>query len=132
MGSPANSVRETKVNSICKTIAEFSLEYRTCRDKIVQQKKRIQDKRERNKTRGKLIIDTKQWASIPNGGTSVDDRAIGGGSPVEEKRHVELSKVLKTKNFDDGYNSFPGPRLRTRKSTDDLSKLRKFGILLLC
>lgn len=114
MGTPLHSVRETRVNAIFKTIAEFSLEYRTCRDKIVQQKKRIQDKRERNKTRGKLIIDTKQWSSVANG--ALDD----AGTPVDQKKHAELSKVLKTKTIDDGCNSFPGARLRSRKSTDDL------------
>lgn len=40
--------------TVFKMVNEFALEYRTTRDKILQQRKRLADKRERNKTRGKI------------------------------------------------------------------------------
>lgn len=43
-----------KPMQVCKMVIEFALEYRTTRDKILQQRKRLADKRERNKTRGKI------------------------------------------------------------------------------
>uniref|UniRef100_A0A1I7XEF9 FH2 domain-containing protein n=1 Tax=Heterorhabditis bacteriophora TaxID=37862 RepID=A0A1I7XEF9_HETBA len=46
-------------------VTEFALEYRTTRDKILQQKKRMAEKRERNKTRGKI------WA-LEGGSAEVD------------------------------------------------------------
>lgn len=65
MGSPPHVVKDTKINWICKTVAEFALEYRTCREKMLLQKKRMQEKRERNKTRGKLIVETKrEWSQV--------------------------------------------------------------------
>jgi hypothetical protein len=36
-------------------VIEFALEYRTNRDKILQMRKRLAEKRERNKTRGMMI-----------------------------------------------------------------------------
>jgi hypothetical protein len=57
MGYPVNIAKQTKVNSVCKTISEFALEYKTTREKIVQMKKRSAEKRERNKTRGKTILE---------------------------------------------------------------------------
>lgn len=124
MGIPQHSVKDTKINSTCKTIAEFALDYRTCCDKINQQKKRLLDKRERNKTRGKMITD------------NVRDIAQNG-SPIkspsgrrEEARHDELSKVLQQTNQDeDGANSwknYPGARLRQRPR--NISPNRKFWL----
>ena len=45
-------------------MTEFALEYRTTREKILQQRKRMADKRERNKTRGKIwALDDKGEAT---------------------------------------------------------------------
>lgn len=41
--------------SVFKMVIEFALEYRTNRDKILQMRKRVAEKRERNKTRGMMI-----------------------------------------------------------------------------
>lgn len=57
LGYPAHSAREVKVNQFCKVLTEFSLEYRAARDKVMQQRLKKAQQRERNKTRGKLIIN---------------------------------------------------------------------------
>lgn len=116
MGMPQHSVKDTKVNSICKTIAEFALEYRTCRDKMQQQKKRLLEKRERNKTRGKMITETRQLqgAVAQNGETTQRD-------DDGRRQHDELSRVLKAasaRGEDETsawMGSFPGARLRSTR-----------------
>lgn len=42
---------------ICKLLREFALEYRTCRERVLQQQKKRAAHRERNKTRGRLITE---------------------------------------------------------------------------
>lgn len=46
-----------KVTSICKLLREFALEYRTCRERVLQQLTKRAAHRERSKTRGRLITE---------------------------------------------------------------------------
>ncbi len=48
---------EYKVKEFCKLISEFALEYKTVRDKLLQQQEKRANHRERHKTRGKMITD---------------------------------------------------------------------------
>uniref|UniRef100_A0A8C5NQ84 Formin homology 2 domain containing 3 n=1 Tax=Junco hyemalis TaxID=40217 RepID=A0A8C5NQ84_JUNHY len=57
MGHPPYAIREVNINKFCKTISEFALEYRTTRERVLQQKQKRANHRERNKTRGKMITD---------------------------------------------------------------------------
>ncbi|KFQ09001.1 FH1/FH2 domain-containing protein 1, partial [Leptosomus discolor] len=59
LGYPASTARDVKVTPICKLLREFALEYRTCRERVLQQQKKRAAHRERNKTRGRLI--TEAW-----------------------------------------------------------------------
>uniref|UniRef100_A0A8C4ZGY1 Formin homology 2 domain containing 3a n=1 Tax=Gadus morhua TaxID=8049 RepID=A0A8C4ZGY1_GADMO len=76
LGHPAYSVREISVHRFSKILSEFALEYRTTRDRVLQQKQKRADHRERNKTRGKMIVDV----NAP-GGVGASDR---------ERRHLGL------------------------------------------
>lgn len=64
LGHPAYSVREISVHRFSKIMSEFALEYRTTRDRVLQQKQKRADHRERNKTRGKMIMDVNAPVSI--------------------------------------------------------------------
>uniref|UniRef100_A0A8C4NLE8 Formin homology 2 domain containing 3a n=1 Tax=Dicentrarchus labrax TaxID=13489 RepID=A0A8C4NLE8_DICLA len=64
LGHPAYSVREISVHRFSKILSEFALEYRTTRDRVLQQKQKRADHRERNKTRGKMIIDVNAPVSL--------------------------------------------------------------------
>ena len=64
MGYPPQVAREMKVNTVCKIISEFALDYKTTRDKIVQARKRKEEKRERNKTRGKMIMEEGRMVGV--------------------------------------------------------------------
>lgn len=57
LGQPAYAVREVSIQRFSKTVSEFALEYRTTRDRVLQQQQKRADHRERNKTRGKMITD---------------------------------------------------------------------------
>uniref|UniRef100_A0A3B4DX40 Formin homology 2 domain containing 1 n=1 Tax=Pygocentrus nattereri TaxID=42514 RepID=A0A3B4DX40_PYGNA len=57
LGQPSYSVRDTKITQFCKIISEFSLEYRTTRERVLTQKRKRAAHRERTKTRGKMITE---------------------------------------------------------------------------
>ena len=57
MGLSTISAREMKVDHFCKMVADFALEYRTTREKVLQQQQKKANNRERKKTRGKMIVD---------------------------------------------------------------------------
>ena len=57
MGLPVYQAKDFRANHFCKIISEFALEYRTTREKVVQQLEKKANQRERKKTRGKMIVD---------------------------------------------------------------------------
>lgn len=57
LGIPFHQVSDTKPNEFCRIISEFALEYRTTRERVLQQLEKKANHRERNKTRGKMITD---------------------------------------------------------------------------
>uniref|UniRef100_A0AAY4CEV2 Formin homology 2 domain containing 3b n=1 Tax=Denticeps clupeoides TaxID=299321 RepID=A0AAY4CEV2_9TELE len=57
LGHPSYAVREVSIHRFCKMVSEFALEYRTARERVLQQKQKRANHRERNKTRGKMIIE---------------------------------------------------------------------------
>ncbi|RXG68817.1 FH1/FH2 domain-containing protein 3 [Armadillidium vulgare] len=65
LGMPPNVVLESKPQSICSVISEFALEYRTCRERVIQQIQKKATHRERNKTRGKMITEMEKFKSRP-------------------------------------------------------------------
>ncbi|VDK56250.1 unnamed protein product [Gongylonema pulchrum] len=72
-------VPSLKPMAVFKMVIEFALEYRTTRDKILQQRKRLADKRERNKTRGKI------WA--------LEQSGKEGGSEVSGSRRLAQTQM---------------------------------------
>ncbi|XP_041125267.1 FH1/FH2 domain-containing protein 1 isoform X2 [Polyodon spathula] len=63
LGQPSHSVRDMKVTQFCRIISEFALEYRTTRERALQQRQKRAEYRERNKTRGKMITETEKFSS---------------------------------------------------------------------
>lgn len=45
--------------NVCRCLSEFALEFRTTREKVLQQSARKQASRERRKTRGKTILEAR-------------------------------------------------------------------------
>ncbi|GLG92499.1 Protein cappuccino [Gryllus bimaculatus] len=57
LGIPLHRVQDMKPNEFCRIVSEFSLEYRTTRERVLQQLEKKANHRERNKTRGKMITE---------------------------------------------------------------------------
>jgi type II secretory pathway pseudopilin PulG len=65
LGYPASTAAEVKIQSFCKTLNAFAIEYRTAREKLLQQRQRAinQQQQERRMSRGKLTVDDSQIKS---------------------------------------------------------------------
>ncbi|XP_056154438.1 FH1/FH2 domain-containing protein 3 [Lampris incognitus] len=132
LGHPAYSVREISVHRFGKILSEFALEYRTTRDRVLQQKQKRADHRERNKTRGKLIVDvntpsddeeeseggrygSSSSTSAPTGSQG-SERPQGLGHAEDAAEHENMKAMLKTSlnGSDRETTGVPGLRTRTR------------------
>uniref|UniRef100_A0A913HUN6 FH2 domain-containing protein n=1 Tax=Strongyloides stercoralis TaxID=6248 RepID=A0A913HUN6_STRER len=89
-GYTVQDIPNQKPMAVCKMVIEFALEYRTTRDKILQQRKRLADKRERNKTRGKMWVLEKQNNQENSSNTGRRRQFIQNDSD----RHDEMAKML--------------------------------------
>ncbi|NXG03748.1 FHOD1 protein, partial [Sakesphorus luctuosus] len=93
LGYPVSAARDVKVTPICKLLREFALEYRTCRERVLQQQKKRAAHRERNKTRGRLITETEKFSGITE---AILPPAVVSSSPKEqmEAGHENMKSVL--------------------------------------
>ncbi|KAG7245146.1 hypothetical protein INR49_023712 [Caranx melampygus] len=132
LGHPAYSVREISVHRFSKIISEFALEYRTTRDRVLQQKQKRADHRERNKTRGKMIMDVnapsddEEESECGRHGSSSNNTAPSGsqeskqpqglGHAEDAAEHEHMKAVLRTSlgGGDKESSGVPGLRTRTR------------------
>ncbi|XP_053427084.1 FH1/FH2 domain-containing protein 3 isoform X10 [Nycticebus coucang] len=114
MGHPPYAIREVNINKFCRIISEFALEYRTTRERVLQQKQKRANHRERNKTRGKMITDSGKFSgsspappSQPQGLSYAEDAA----------EHENMKAVLKTSSpaMEDA-TPVLGVRIRSRAS----------------
>ncbi|XP_019493468.1 PREDICTED: FH1/FH2 domain-containing protein 3 isoform X10 [Hipposideros armiger] len=101
MGHPPYAIREVNINKFCRIISEFALEYRTTRERVLQQKQKRANHRERNKTRGKMITDTDEEDDVESGKFSGSSPAplsqLQGLSYAEDAaEHENMKAVLKT------------------------------------
>ncbi|XP_059801301.1 FH1/FH2 domain-containing protein 3 isoform X2 [Hypanus sabinus] len=93
MGHPPHAIRDVNIHKFCKTISEFALEYRTTRERVLQQKQKRANHRERNKTRGKMITDTGKFSSNT---ISTETQPQGLEYEEEVAEHENMKAVLKT------------------------------------
>nr|XP_055180552.1 FH1/FH2 domain-containing protein 3 isoform X3 [Nyctereutes procyonoides] len=119
MGHPPYAIREVNINKFCRIISEFALEYRTTRERVLQQKQKRANHRERNKTRGKMITDSGKFSSSspaplsqPQGLTYAEDAT----------EHENMKAVLKTSSpaVEDA-TPVLGVRMRSRASRGSAS-----------
>ncbi|XP_058133145.1 FH1/FH2 domain-containing protein 3 isoform X12 [Dasypus novemcinctus] len=101
MGHPPYAIREVNINKFCRIISEFALEYRTTRERVLQQKQKRANHRERNKTRGKMITDTDEEDEVESGKFSGSSPALpsqpqGLSYAEDAAEHENMKAVLKT------------------------------------
>uniref|UniRef100_A0A3P8RKP8 Formin homology 2 domain containing 3a n=1 Tax=Amphiprion percula TaxID=161767 RepID=A0A3P8RKP8_AMPPE len=120
LGHPAYSVREISVHRFSKILSEFALEYRTTRDRVLQQKQKRADHRERNKTRGKMIVDGGRYGSSSSNSapscSQESEQPQGLDHAEDAAEHEVMKAVLRTSlgGGDKEGSGVPGLRTRTR------------------
>jgi len=50
---------DVNVGLFCKTLSDFALEYRTTRERVIYQRQKKATQRQRNMTRGKMIVEVR-------------------------------------------------------------------------
>nr|XP_036217837.1 FH1/FH2 domain-containing protein 3 isoform X7 [Bactrocera oleae] len=153
LGAPQHTISESKPNEFCRILSEFALEYRTTRERVQQQLEKKANHRERNKTRGKLIIDMAKFKTKEDradaelkellGSASADTPDANGTLTWRRRRAEQLRSPItrqSEENFTDGDDEIleslvktatkaPGtrttPRERKRTRHADRKSLRR-------
>ncbi|XP_062254600.1 FH1/FH2 domain-containing protein 3 isoform X3 [Platichthys flesus] len=120
LGHPIYAVREVSIHRFSKILSEFALEYRTTRERVLQQKQKRANHRERNKTRGKMITDSEDDDDCESGkfGSSPSDapesQPQGIQCAEDAAEHENMKAVLKSSLSEGGSGTSTVPGLRTR------------------
>ncbi|KAF5901106.1 FH1/FH2 domain-containing protein 3-like, partial [Clarias magur] len=114
LGHPAYAVKEVSIHRFCKILSEFALEYRTTRERVLQQKQKRANHRERNKTRGKMITDSGKFAGASAEGQDTPGQGLDYAEKAAE--HEQMTAVLRNslQLGDTTPSVLPGLRTRTR------------------
>nr|XP_040022363.1 FH1/FH2 domain-containing protein 3 isoform X2 [Gasterosteus aculeatus aculeatus] len=117
LGHPIYAVREVSIHRFSKILSEFALEYRTTRERVLQQKQKRANHRERNKTRGKMITDSGKFAGAPPESREIASQGIKYAEDAAE--HESMKAVLKSslQGGESVASTVPGLRTRTRASS---------------
>ncbi|XP_068811798.1 FH1/FH2 domain-containing protein 1 isoform X8 [Struthio camelus] len=98
LGYPVSAARDVKVTLICKLLREFALEYRTCRERVLQQQKKRAAHRERNKTRGRLITEMEKFSGVASNTETASPPAVVSTSPEQREQaeagHESMKSML--------------------------------------
>ncbi|KAM7015937.1 FH1/FH2 domain-containing protein 1 isoform 2-T2 [Tautogolabrus adspersus] len=95
LGQPSSSVRDIKVTSFCRIISEFSLEYRTTRERVLTLKRKRATHRERTKTRGKMITETEKFSgAVPQADSPSPVSMAAEAQPGQEEEHENMKNLL--------------------------------------
>uniref|UniRef100_UPI0009B3BB8D FH1/FH2 domain-containing protein 3-like n=1 Tax=Monopterus albus TaxID=43700 RepID=UPI0009B3BB8D len=117
LGHPIYAVREVSIHRFSKILSEFALEYRTTRERVLQQKQKRANHRERNKTRGKMITDSGKFGSASS--ATLESQPQGIQYAEDAAEHENMKAVLRSSQQDteSGMLMVPGLRTRTRVSS---------------
>ncbi|XP_016337725.1 FH1/FH2 domain-containing protein 3 [Sinocyclocheilus anshuiensis] len=123
LGHPPYAIREVSIHRFSKILSEFALEYRTTRERVLQQKQKRANHRERNKTRGKMITESGKFAGTPLEGQESQPQGLGYTEDAAE--HEQMTAVLRTslQGGDSPSSVLPGLRTRTRATRGHMALL---------
>ncbi|KAM3182537.1 hypothetical protein ACTXT7_012168 [Hymenolepis weldensis] len=100
LGFPLNRAENMAIGHFCRILAEFSLEYRTTRERILEQNAKKASDKERRQTRGKLIDDVLNMEDANSSIRRLDVPKIRA-APVVSKQQaaddMELRQVLSSR-----------------------------------
>ncbi|XP_058530769.1 FH1/FH2 domain-containing protein 1 [Ochotona princeps] len=107
LGYTAQAAREVRIMQFCHTLREFALEYRTCRERVLQQQQKRATYRERNKTRGRMITETEKFSSVAGDIPSHPSVPVAVGSgpgPDDADNHASMKSLLVSRPEDTTHN----------------------------
>ena len=64
LGYSATDAAELKVQSLCRTVSAFAMEYRTAREKLIQQRQKAASQQARKASRGFITVDVRNYSSL--------------------------------------------------------------------
>ncbi|XP_058792186.1 FH1/FH2 domain-containing protein 3 isoform X2 [Phymastichus coffea] len=117
LGIPLHRVQDTKPNEFCRIVSEFSLEYRTTRERVLQQLEKKANHRERNKTRGKMITEVGKFRTKEDRADAELRQLLGSDISDVESIHGTLPWRRQRK---DGRMSL-GPLLKDERVNGNLT-----------
>ncbi|KAM9816808.1 FH1/FH2 domain-containing protein 1 [Neosynchiropus ocellatus] len=95
LGQPSSSVRDVNITSFCRIISEFALDYRTTRDRVLTLRRKRAAKRERTKTRGKMITETEKFSgAVPPLDAPSPVSLAAEEEPGQEEEHENMRNML--------------------------------------
>ncbi|XP_050073211.1 FH1/FH2 domain-containing protein 3 isoform X3 [Anopheles maculipalpis] len=94
LGVPQLRIAESRPNEFCRIVSEFALEYRTTRERVQQQIEKKANHRERNKTRGKLIVDVAKFKTQEDRADDELRTLLGTPTKGPGGEEVEMSGTL--------------------------------------
>lgn len=103
LGYTPQAARDVRIMQFCHTLREFALEYRTCRERVLQQQQKRATYRERNKTRGRMITETEKFSGVageaPNN-LSVPVAVGSGPGQGDTDNHASMKSLLTSRPED--------------------------------
>lgn len=103
LGYTVQAAREVRIMQFCHTLREFALEYRTCRERVLQQQQKRATYRERNKTRGRMITETEKFSGVAGEAPSNLSIPVAVGSGPgrgDADNHASMKSLLTSKPED--------------------------------
>ncbi|KAM5208250.1 FH1/FH2 domain-containing protein 1 isoform 3-T3 [Hipposideros larvatus] len=103
LGYTAQAAREVRIMQFCQILREFALEYRTCRERVLQQQQKRATYRERNKTRGRMITETEKFSGVAGEAPSNPSVPVAVGSGPgqgDADNHASMKSLLTSKPED--------------------------------
>ncbi|XP_039077609.1 FH1/FH2 domain-containing protein 1 isoform X2 [Hyaena hyaena] len=103
LGYTTQAAREVRIMQFCHTLREFALEYRTCRERVLQQQQKRATYRERNKTRGRMITETEKFSGVAGevpSNPSVPVAVGSGPGRGDADSHASMKSLLTSKPED--------------------------------
>ncbi|XP_047383782.1 FH1/FH2 domain-containing protein 1 isoform X2 [Sciurus carolinensis] len=103
LGYTAQTAREVRIMQFCHTLREFALEYRTCRERVLQQQQKRATYRERNKTRGRMITETEKFSGVAGETPSNPSVPVAVGSGPgrgDADSHASMKSLLTSRPED--------------------------------
>ncbi|NP_001382058.1 FH1/FH2 domain-containing protein 1 [Rattus norvegicus] len=103
LGYTAQAAREVRIMQFCHTLREFALEYRTCRERVLQQQQKRATYRERNKTRGRMITETEKFSGVAGevpSNLSVPVAVGSGPGRGDADNHASMKSLLTSRPED--------------------------------